>query len=262
MAVQGRLIEMDLPTLVQWACQEGSRARLRIEQNEAEVRLYFDAGSIVHAHLHDAAHNMSMVGEEVVYHILDWEDGAFVLETGIDAPERTIFTPWTALLVEGLQQHDHRQDDVEAESDLAGERAFATEHDEIEQQTHEELRRDSMAERATSDILNDLLEVPGVSTAVVVGRDGFVIEAAGGTRTLNLDALGASLAHAINGIERMGQELQIRTFEDLFVEYGDAMIVARPVGDAVIALVAPDASQLGIIRYQIKPLVSELASFF
>ena len=119
-----------------------------------------------------------------------------------------------------------------------------------------------MPSRTTTDVLNDFLEVPGISTAVVVGRDGFVIEAAGGNRTLDLDALGASLAHAINGIEMMGQELKINVFEDLFVEYGNALILARPAGDAIVALVAPDASQLGIIRYQVKSLIPELASFF
>lgn len=119
-----------------------------------------------------------------------------------------------------------------------------------------------MAARTTTDILNDLLDVPGISSAVVVGRDGFVIEAAGANGSLDLDALGASLAHAINGVEMMGRELQINLFEDLFVEYGNALILARPVGDAVIALVAPDASQLGIVRYQIKSLIPQLASFF
>ena len=97
---------------------------------------------------------------------------------------------------------------------------------------------------------------------MVVGRDGFMIEAAGGTSSVSVDDLGAALAHAVNGIEEMGQELEIKQFQDLFVEYGRAVIMCRPVGDAIIAVVAPDASKLGIIRHKVKPLVEELADLF
>lgn len=241
MAIQGHLDEIALPALVQWVCQQGSQARLDIEQGDERALLYFTGGNLVHADFrsNDGAEDLS--GEDVVYRILGWEDGSFILETEVVPPPQTIHTPWSSLLIEGLQRRDEERWDS----------------DEIEQ-----ARRDSMPSKTTTDILKEFLDVPGISTAVVVGRDGFVIESTGGAGSLNLDALGASVAYAVNGIERMGQELQIRAFQDLFVEYGDAMIIARPVGDAVIALVAPDASQLGVIRYRVKPLVAELASYF
>lgn len=242
MAIQGHLSEMGLPTLVQLTCQEGNRARLSIRRDKAQAILYFADGNIVHAILRPGEGLDDLEGEEVVYRVLNWEEGAFSLDSGVDPPAQTIHTPWTALLMEGLQRRDEeRWDTLENE---------------------ETIRRDNMSARTTTDILKDFLNVPGISTAVVVGRDGFVIETAGGTKALSLDALGASLANAINGIEMMGQELKIKTFQDLFVEYQGALILSRPVGDAIIALVAPDASKLGIVRYQIKPLVTELASFF
>ncbi|MBN1659059.1 MAG: DUF4388 domain-containing protein [Anaerolineae bacterium] len=242
MAMQGRLSEMGLPTLVQLTCQEGASARLSIQKDGAQAILYFAQGNIVHAILHPGRDLAVQDGEEVIYRILTWEEGVFSLETGVDPPARTIHTPWSALLMEGLQRrNEERQDTL---------------------QIKEEMRKDNMASRTTTDILNDFLGVPGISTAVVVGRDGFVIEAAGGTRSISLDALGASLANAINSIERMGKELQIDTYQDLFIQYKGAVIISRPVGDAIIALVTPDASQLGIVRHMIKPLVAEMVSFF
>ncbi len=234
MATKGYLSDMNLPTLVQVTCQSGGPARLSLRRGDQEAVLYFDQGNIVHAVSADQE------GKEVVYRVLTWEDGEFSLESGVSPPARTIETPWSALLIEGLQRHDEERWDI----------------------TEIEHRRDTMPAKTTTDILKSFLDVPGISTAVVVGRDGFVIEAVGGTRALNLDALGASLAYAINGIERMGQELQIKAFQDLFVEYGGALIIARPVGEAILALVAADASQLGVVRYQIKSLVKELASYF
>jgi hypothetical protein len=118
-----------------------------------------------------------------------------------------------------------------------------------------------MSSKSITDVLRSLLDVPGIRSAVVVGRDGFVIEEAGDIKEFNPESLGASMAQATNAIERMGQELDIQNFRDMFVEYGGALIIGRPVGDALLAIVAPDASQLGSIRYMIKSHIEELASF-
>ena len=118
------------------------------------------------------------------------------------------------------------------------------------------------AARTTTDILEEMLKIPGVISAVVIGRDGFLIESAGASSSLSIESLGASLAHAINGIEEMGAELSVNKFQDLFVEYGRAVIMCRPIGDAIVAVIAPDASKLGIIRHKVKPLVDELGHLF
>jgi predicted regulator of Ras-like GTPase activity (Roadblock/LC7/MglB family) len=79
---------------------------------------------------------------------------------------------------------------------------------------------------------------------------------------VNIEPLGASLAHAVNGIEEMGDELKINRFQDLFIEYGSAVILCKPVGGAIAALLAPDSSKLGIIRHKAKKYFEDLAAFF
>jgi len=123
-------------------------------------------------------------------------------------------------------------------------------------------RRQMVSTRSSTDVLEDFLKVPGVTSAVVVGRDGFLIESAGGSSAVSIEDLGASLAHAINGIEEMGAELQVDSFQDLFVEYGKAIIICTPIGDAIVAITAPDASKLGIIRHKVRPLITELSELF
>jgi predicted regulator of Ras-like GTPase activity (Roadblock/LC7/MglB family) len=76
-----------------------------------------------------------------------------------------------------------------------------------------------------------------------------------------VDALGGSLASTVNGVEEMGQELAVDAFEDLFIQYGKAVIVCRPLGDSIVAMLAPDASKLGIIRHKIKKPLEDLARF-
>ena len=117
-------------------------------------------------------------------------------------------------------------------------------------------------QRTTTDILREIVEINGVEASIVVGRDGFVIESVGNVPDIELDALGGCLATAVSGIDAMGSELRISGFQDLFVEYGSATILCRPVGDTVLAVVSPDSSQLGSIRYRIKNYLTELKSFF
>jgi predicted regulator of Ras-like GTPase activity (Roadblock/LC7/MglB family) len=116
--------------------------------------------------------------------------------------------------------------------------------------------------RDSTEVLNDLLAIPGIDAVVVIGRDGFVIESVGSSARVNIDELGASLAHSVNGIEEMGTELNVNRFQDMFVEYGRAVIICKPVGDAVAAVVTPDASKLGIIRHKTRKLFEELAQSF
>lgn len=239
--MKGNLRQMSLSNIISINCSEHNQARLRIRLNNKEAVLFFEGGQIVHMTL-DAQE-----GEEVINELLTWEEGAFELEQNVPTSKHTVTTNWSRLLLEGLHRID---EDRAGQEELGG---------------IEVSREDNMSKaktRTTTDILKDFLDIRGISAAVVVGRDGFMIESAGGSETVGLDPLGASLANAINGIEMMGQELEINAFRDLFVEYEGALIICRPMGDAIIALVAPDASQLGTIRYRIKPLIEELVSFF
>ena len=116
--------------------------------------------------------------------------------------------------------------------------------------------------RNSTAILKDILEINGVQTVLIAGRDGFVIESRGTSHDVQIDALGASLANAINSLDQMGIEMSIERYRDMFVEYGSAVILSRPIGDALLAIVSPDASTLGMIRYRLKGYVKELEALF
>ncbi|MBU1219868.1 roadblock/LC7 domain-containing protein [Myxococcota bacterium] len=122
--------------------------------------------------------------------------------------------------------------------------------------------RSELEMRESTEILSDLLKVPGVDAVVVAGRDGFIIETAGSSNRINVDDLGAAMANTINGIEEMGKELNVNKYQDLFIEYGRAVIMCKPVGDAIAAIISPDASKLGIIRHKASKLFDELKEIF
>ena len=66
-------------------------------------------------------------------------------------------------------------------------------------------------------ILGEFLKVEGVSAAVVVGRDGFVIESAISGK-IDIDALGAMASTGMGTSEAMGNELGKGNLDQMLVE--------------------------------------------
>ena len=117
-----------------------------------------------------------------------------------------------------------------------------------------------MAQRMqTTQILHDMLEIPGLNASVIVGRDGFVIESAGSLGGMDEDAFGAAVAAMQNGAESMSNELGLSTFHTMTLEARDAMIMCLPAGEALLVILAPDSKTLGMIRLQVRKRLPELA---
>ena len=240
--LQGSLATTNIVDLLQFLNASGKTGELIVARpaEGREARVYLVKGNLVHVA------SGTMAGMEALVAILGWSSGTFHFHEAVLSPKNTMLLPTQQALMEAIRIQDER-----AKHEQLGRMA-----------TNERSSHVPQSPRTSTDVLEELLKVPGVTAAVVVGRDGFVIESAGGGTAIALDDLGAALANAINGIEEMGSELKIAKFQDLFVEYGRAVIMCRPIGDAIIEVTAPDASKLGIIRHKAKPLIDDLANFF
>jgi predicted regulator of Ras-like GTPase activity (Roadblock/LC7/MglB family) len=238
--LRGNLAQTNIMDLLQFLSVARKTGALTLEKlpEMTEGHVYFAGGDIVHGVAGRAA------GMEALAEVCDWSEGNFRFFEDVQAPSQSVTLKPQHALLEVVRMHDERLR-------FTKERAVPERSSPMQPNT-----------RTSTDVLEDLLKVPGVTSAVVVGRDGFIIESAGGSNSVAQDDLGAALAHAVNGIEEMGTELQVNKFQDLFVEYGRAVIMCRPLGDAILAIVAPDASKLGIIRHKAKPFADELTKFF
>jgi predicted regulator of Ras-like GTPase activity (Roadblock/LC7/MglB family) len=116
--------------------------------------------------------------------------------------------------------------------------------------------------KSSTEILQEMLDIPGANAVVVVGRDGFVIESAGALGTIDIDTVGASVAMVLNGAESMGKELNLAPFHTVTLEAPDAMIMCTPAGEALLVILSPDSKTLGMIRLQVKKRIPELALLF
>jgi predicted regulator of Ras-like GTPase activity (Roadblock/LC7/MglB family) len=151
MAMQGSLKDMSVADIIQHQCQDRKTAMLTVERKGVSARIFFKDGSVVHAA------SGSLIGEEVVYETLVWEDGAFTLELGSPSPEISIKRNWSSLLLEGAKRMDE----------------FSVEETESFEDSGKTRER---KEEIISRTLNELVSAQkGYFAAAVVGIDGNVI---------------------------------------------------------------------------------------
>lgn len=105
-------------------------------------------------------------------------------------------------------------------------------------------------------ILKTLTATTGISHALVVGRDGFVIESVG---DLSADEVGAVISTAISAVEAMGRDCNQGALFEVMAEFKDGTMIAAPIGrDVVLGIVAGVEAGLGTIRHAVKKNLSAL----
>ena len=103
-------------------------------------------------------------------------------------------------------------------------------------------------------MLTELVKVEGITTAVVVSRDGFVIDGASNGNSLDLEAVGAVVSAGIGSNIAIGAELHVGAIQQSMAEYEKGFIVATLLGDAgaLVVVVADLKANLGHVRYHVK----------
>lgn len=210
-----------------------------------EGKIFFMAGTLTNVSTN------TLSGLDALSDILNWHEGEFQFNPDVTSIEKNVGFSIQHSIMEAAVLHDLRCSEAKKQSSSK-----------IDVKPNERSIEMAISERDSTTVLDELLMIPGIDAVVIVGRDGFVIESVGNSSRVNIDELGAALAHASNAIEEMGSELKVNVFQDMFIEYGKAVIMCKPVGDAIAAVISPDASKLGIIRHKSKKYFEELALLF
>jgi len=109
-------------------------------------------------------------------------------------------------------------------------------------------------------ILDGLLKVEGVTAALVIGRDGFIIESAT-AHPVDTDAVGAIAASSLTASESMGEELKLGTLGAILIEYALGPVAVTPAGpDAVLAVVGNQSVNLGRLRIEMRRIREAVAN--
>ncbi|MEJ5311868.1 MAG: DUF4388 domain-containing protein [Anaerolineae bacterium] len=236
MALRGSLADLSVADLIQLHCQSGTRALLTAQRGAEEVKVYFEAGEVVHAV------SGAMEGEEVVYALLTWEDGTFEVEQGREAPTRTITLPWSALIMEGMRRLDEQQHSI---TDKKEQGAMAG-----------ETRRDRLAK-----ILRNLIDTSGdISGVAVVSMDGLIM-AADLPSTVDQARVGAVAAAILSLSGRSVGQLQRGSLQQTTIQGTEGYILITQAGpNAVLVGLTGQGVNLGMVFLEIRECAAAVAA--
>lgn len=196
MGLQGSLRDMAVADLIQHTCQDRKLAQIIIRHGGQQATLFFKEGNVVHAE------SGAREGEEVIYHILGWEEGTFHLETGVSPPRVTVDRSWSSLLLEGARRLDEAKlDEAEIETDQ-----FESEHT-------IQLEGKAMATKLDETLKEMSSEINGYIGSMVVGMDGISI-AQHLRGKADVDALGAQVTMLFKLVDTSVTKLALGVLED------------------------------------------------
>jgi len=227
MSLKGNLKEMTVADLIQHTCQDQKTALLFIRSDGEEASLYFHNGAVVHATMDQEE------GENVVYSVLDWDEGEFELNINVPSPAETIKRSWASLLLEGARRIDESTTDI-----------FNSTEDQnldMEVQTMGKLD-DLLAEMGT--------EITGYVASAVVGMDGINI-ASHTVSDADPDVISAQMTKLFKLVDSTVKKMDGGELEDNLITMERAYILMRflPGGEYYLGMAADrNSGRLGNMR--------------
>ncbi len=200
MSVQGNLKDLAVADLIQHNCQDNKTGKILIQNTAGNASLYLKDGQVVHAALN------GQEGEEVIYQILCWNEGSFILETGISAPAVTITRNWSSLLLEGARRLD--------------------ENNSIRSKSDKQLEINEMSK--LDDILKEMSgEITGYIASTLAGLDGINIASHTSNKAMDPDAISAQMTMLLKLVDTSMDKLGAGILEDNLTTTENAYILMR-----------------------------------
>jgi predicted regulator of Ras-like GTPase activity (Roadblock/LC7/MglB family) len=108
-------------------------------------------------------------------------------------------------------------------------------------------------------MLNRFLAIPGVRQAILVGRDGLLIEGMTRDGKDDIEAIGAITTTGFSSAEALGKEISRGNLVGVLMEYEHGLVSIDPLGDfALVVTLLDTASNIGRVRHLLKTSRNEI----
>ena len=242
MAMQGNLQDMAVADLIQHNCQDRKTARLIIEHHNQQATLFFNEGAVQHAVLGDTQ------GEEVIYQILNWQEGQFTLEIGQEPPAVTLDRSWSGLLLEGARRLDE-------ETHLSTLDPISLNQEDLPMAARKkksEVLADTLAE-----LLQESSDIDGVA---IIGLDGLVYSANVPHRALDETMVGAASAAIFGLSQRSVNQLKRGNYKQTLIQGDDGNIIVAGVNDETLLVgLTANNINLGMAFAEVRAMTAKLS---
>lgn len=108
------------------------------------------------------------------------------------------------------------------------------------------------------DVLRRITGYNGIGVALLVGRDGLMIDGVSVTEEDDLEELAAIVSSSLAQTEQLGTQLQRGALVQMLMEFEELMIVVETIGDDILVVTAPKPANIGLIRTAMRKHRDEL----
>lgn len=107
--------------------------------------------------------------------------------------------------------------------------------------------------------LSRFLAIPGVRQAILVGRDGLLIEGLTRDGKDDMEAIGAIMSTGLSTADALGQEISRGSVVGVLMEFENGLVSVDPLGDfALVVTLSDNASNIARIRHVVKASRNEI----
>jgi uncharacterized protein len=109
------------------------------------------------------------------------------------------------------------------------------------------------------ELLNEITALEGINAAVVVNRDGFMIDGMMRTNLIDMEYMAAIISAGVGSSEQMARQLSLGEISLSMIECEEGIIVVVQISDdAIMAVVADIDAKIGSVRYQLKKRLEDI----
>ncbi len=105
---------------------------------------------------------------------------------------------------------------------------------------------------ALKKVLNDLTKIEGVKGAIIVSRDGMVLDAVVPVKDFDAEDLGAAVSQAVNLMSKIGDQFELGEPKIMILEYDNGNIVVGDLGENFVLVITDSTAMVGMVRNEIR----------
>jgi CheY-like chemotaxis protein len=257
---KGMLTGISLSDVIQIKCMSGVTAALRVTEGNRQGIIFFQKGEIIHALCDE------LEGEKAFYEITSFAHGHLDTVNIADLPERTIFKPYVALLMEGSRRQDEQggEEPVVNEKPVAQGKAAPSE---VENITFAQAAKPVPPEPgplpASAELLTGFKAINGYRAAAIMKASGEILAQDAIKGSIDLRLVGETLNDFFrNACEASGKIGLESCHEAVLGTRSETLIMACDGGDGVaanlvLAVFGADGNQ-ALGRREMRKVISQL----
>ncbi len=106
--------------------------------------------------------------------------------------------------------------------------------------------------QALKRILTDITRIEGVKGAIVVSKDGLVLDAVVPSKDVSTEEIAAAVSQIVSVASKLGADFDLGNTDIIALEYANGRVLVGDIGENFVLVVADKTALVGMIRNEIK----------